>query len=177
MDCDKGVYYSSQEHLNIARCDGGNTAPLCPRHWTSSLCQCALPTASQDLYEEDVTLQVSLNFKFLGFVAFALLCVVLSGMKVARRCRGRGDSEEEVTFSEAELAFLSMESSNYRGGDDDDDDISASSMDVLLKKEKRKSKSGKLKKIKEKENEGGSVGGSGSKSGKVKKGGKKAVKS
>jgi len=136
VDCDLGVYYSSQEHTGIAMCDGGN-APFCPRtNWASSLCQCELPPATEDLYSDKVALEVSLNVKFLGVV----LCGVMIFGAIVVKIKNRlcpdwsigSAPDEDVSFSEAELAFLSMESRRRGGVEDADDEMSEASTDALL---------------------------------------------
>ena len=139
VNCDVGVYYSSQEHIKQAMCDGGN-APFCPRsNWPQSLCQCELPPASEDLYEQEIAVVVSLNPKFMGIVFFILMVVGVVVVKIKRRyfsSEGGSDGSDDdgdVSFTESELAFLALES-NRRGDDDDDDDMSdiAASSDALI---------------------------------------------
>jgi hypothetical protein len=147
VNCDVGVYYSSQEHIKQAMCDGGN-APFCPRsNWPQSLCQCELPPASEDLYEQEIAVVVSLNPKFMGIVLFILMVVGVVVVKIKRRYfssdggsdgsgDGSGDDGGDVSFTESELAFLALES-NRRGDDDDDDDDDdmsdiAASSDALI---------------------------------------------
>jgi hypothetical protein len=94
------------------------------------------------LYDQHVSGQVaSLNFKVFGFLAFASMALGAVAMRVYRWCvRGGGGD----TFSEAELAFLALESN-------DDDVLSVSSSDVLLRKKERHSKTSKSnhKKVRE----------------------------
>ena len=136
-----GIYYSSLEHVGVAMCDSGQAGTFCPNKFPHSLCQCELPAASQDLYNEHIGVQVtSLSYKLFGLLAFACLAVGAVARWVYRRCVGGRDGErdgdgDDDSFSESELAFLALESNA-----EDDNDMSFSSSDVLLSKKKKQKK-------------------------------------
>lgn len=120
-------------------CDSG-MALVCPRSWTDSLCQCELPAAAEDLYDRDFSVDTS-AYRSIGLLAFGVILLTVVGVKLYRKCacgkNSRGDEgeEDDVSFSDSELALLALESNSL--GRSGDDDLSASSSDVLLNKKKK----------------------------------------